>query len=652
MSNAVRKAEIIRGNHLDENALRLAAISDSYATIEFDPTGTILSANELFLSALGYTLKEIVGNHHSMFVDTQYKNSKKYKDFWASLANGEPQSDEFKRVTKAGNPIWIKASYMPVRSAEGEVVKVIKLAQDNTKERLELNNFVGTVEAISRTQAVIEFDLEGKILGCNQNFLSAMGYSQEQVNGHHHSMFVDSEFKRSSEYNAFWQKLGRGEFVAGEFKRLGNNGKEVWLQASYNPVFDFTGKPFKVVKFAFDVTAQKLRSADFEGQLTAIGKSQAVIQFDLDGNVLEANDNFLRTLDYSMGDIRGKHHSMFVEDSYRKSPEYKNFWDTLRRGDFFAGQFKRISRSGKEVWIQASYNPIFDLNGKPFKVVKYATDITEQVKLMNEIKNLAIAAEQLSTASADLMTASSSLNESSRHTTTQASQAAVGAEEVSRGVLTVATNTEEMEMSIREIARNTSSSSQMSAATKVQAQEANLRMQKLGASSQEIGKVVKVISSIAQQTNLLALNATIEAARAGDAGRGFAVVANEVKELAKQSASATEEIAQRISSIQNDSKEAISAIDDISQSIEKLNNITGAIAASVEEQSATTREVARIVQESSKAVESIAGNIRGVSDAAGNATTGAKHVLESATSLSDLSTRLQDMVARLQKTGG
>src|SRR5215813_9950913 len=241
------------------------------------------------------------------------------------------------------------------------------------------------LDAVSRAQAVIEFNLDGTIITANENFLKALGYTLAEIEGKHHSMFVEQTERDGAGYREFWANLNRGEYQAAEYKRIGKGGKEVWILASYNPVLDEKGKPFKVVKFATDITAQKLRNADLSGQIEAIGKSQAVIEFNLDGTIIQANDNFLRALGYSLSEIKGRHHSMFVEQADRESPAYREFWAALNRGEFQAAEYKRIGKGGKEVWIQASYNPIFDLNGKPFKVVKYATDITRKTQLQREI---------------------------------------------------------------------------------------------------------------------------------------------------------------------------------------------------------------------------------------------------------------------------
>ena len=372
----ITQAELERQNAKAVAAGILTAIDTSYAYIEFDPEGRVLSANRNFCTLMGYAADEIVGRHHRLFVQPEFANSQGYADFWADLNAGKTQADVFQRIGKGGRTVWIQGTYAPVKDEQGHVVKVLKIATDVTATKLETADWGGQVQAIGKAQAVIEFTLDGKVLTANDNFLNTLGYSLTEIQGKHHSLFVEPAYQASAEYRLFWEKLGRGEYDAGQYKRIGKGGKEVWIQASYNPIFGLDGKPFKVVKFATDITASRLQSADWSGQLDAIRKAQAVIEFSLDGKVLTANDNFLNTLGYSLAEIQGKHHSLFVDSAYQASPEYRIFWDKLGRGEYDAGQYKRIGKGGKEVWIQASYNPIMDLNGKPFKVVKYATDIT------------------------------------------------------------------------------------------------------------------------------------------------------------------------------------------------------------------------------------------------------------------------------------
>ena len=232
-------------------------------------------------------------------------------------------------------------------------------------------------DALGRSQAVIEFGMDGIILTANDNFLKTLGYSLGEIQGKHHSMFVAPSERDSAAYRDFWAALKRGEYQAAEYKRIGKGNKEVWIQATYNPVLDGNGKPFKVVKFATDITARKIKSMEDAGQIAAISRAQAVIAFEMDGTIVTANENFLGAMGYTLAEIQGKHHSMFVEQAERGSAAYREFWARLNRGENQSAEYKRIGKGGKEVWILASYNPVLDENGKPFRVVKFATDVTK-----------------------------------------------------------------------------------------------------------------------------------------------------------------------------------------------------------------------------------------------------------------------------------
>ncbi len=311
--------------------------------------------------------------------------------WWVSRSISRPLADAARVADSVAEGRLDNDIEITSRDEAGQVLSSLQRMQTSLLERNEKDRIAfereqqiaadlgGQIAAIGKAQAVIEFSLDGKVVHANDNFLGALGYSLDEIKGQHHSMFVDPAYRASTDYRMFWEKLGRGEYDAGQYKRIGKGGKEVWIQASYNPILDAAGKPFKVVKYATDITQQKLQAADFEGQIAAIGKAQAVIEFSLDGKIIGANDNFLNALGYRLEEIRGQHHSMFVENAYRASPEYRLFWEKLGRGEYDAGQYKRIGKGGKEIWIQASYNPILDMNGKPFKVVKYAADVTKQV---------------------------------------------------------------------------------------------------------------------------------------------------------------------------------------------------------------------------------------------------------------------------------
>jgi methyl-accepting chemotaxis protein len=543
---------------------KLAAIDRALAVIEFKMDGTIIAANQNFLDVLGYRLEEVRGKHHSMFVARSERDSAAYGEFWAKLNRGEFQATEFKRIAKDGREVWIEASYNPVLDSTGKPIKVVKLATDITAKKIHSMKDASKIAAIERAQAMIEFELDGTIVTANQRFLDALGYRLEEIRGKHHSMFVAPSERDGAAYREFWAALNRGDYQGGEYKRVGKGGKEVWILASYNPVLDECGKPFGVVKFATDVTEQKLEIADLAGQIEAIGKSQAVIEFNMDGTIITANDNFLHALGYTLAEIKGKHHSIFVEPSERDVTAYREFWASLNRGVYQAAEYKRIGKGGKEVYIQASYNPILDLNGKPFKVVKYATDVTRQVLVR------------------------------------------MGNERVRGMMESVAAGSEELNASVREISEAMTKSRETATGAVERVASADSQAQRLADAAQAMSGIVEMISNITGQINLLALNATIESARAGEAGRGFAVVASEVKSLANQAKQATDKIGQEIGNLNLISSDVVTALDQIKKAINSVNEYVTSTAAAVEEQSTVTSEMSSSMQRAAAEAQAIA----------------------------------------------
>ncbi|CCD94508.1 putative Methyl-accepting chemotaxis protein with multiple PAS domains [Bradyrhizobium sp. ORS 375] len=527
---------------------QVEAINRSQAVIEFGTDGTILTANKNFLDAMGYALDEIKGRHHRMFVAPQLRASAEYQAFWADLKSGKFRSGEYKRLGKGERPVWIQASYNPVLDG-GKPVKIIKFASDITAQKMRSIEDAGKIAAIGRVQAVIEFNLDGTIIDANDHFLAAMGYALAEIKGRHHSMFVLPGERDSAAYKEFWASLNRGEFRSGEYKRCGKDRREVWILASYNPILDDEGRPFKVVKYASDVTQQKLIAADFAGQSAAIRKSQAVIEFDLNGNVLDANDNFLKTLGYTLAEIKGRHHRMFMPHGAGETADYRAFWAALARGEFQSGEFERAGKDGRQVWIQATYNPIKDLNGKPFKIVKFATDVTAQV--ITRMKGDKV-----------------------------------------RGMMEhVAAGAEQLNSSVQQIADAMAKSKETATAAVTRVEDADQQAKRLSSAAGAMSSIVELIGSITGQINLLALNATIESARAGEAGRGFAVVAGEVKNLANQAKQATDRIGSEIGNLNGISSDVVGALDAIKNAIQSVNEYVASTAQAVGEQSAVTNEM-------------------------------------------------------------
>ena len=587
----------------------MQALDQSQAVIQFKPDGTILTANQNFLQAMGYSLDEIKGNHHKMFVEPGFENSDEYKEFWRSLAAGTFQAAEYKRYAKGGKEIWIQASYNPVKDKSGNVVKVIKYATDITAQTLQNSDYAGQIDAISKVQAVIEFELDGTIRTANENFLGAVGYTLPEIQGQHHRMFVDPEYAETNEYKDFWTNLGAGNFDAGRYKRVTKNGDNIWIQASYNPIFDPDGKPFKVVKYATDITEQVLRNADFRGQLDAIHKSQAVIEFELDGTIITANENFTATVGYSLDEIKGKHHSMFADPEFAKSAEYKAFWQRLGSGQFDAGEYHRLGKGGKDIWIQASYNPIFDPDGKPFKVVKYATDITDQVLARDEQQRVGPMVDE------NLDKILSAVGDA----TSQATSASGASSQTAQTVHSVAAAAEQFQASSQEIAHSMETSRGDVNRAMDEANTADSSAKQLSDAAGAMTNIVDVINDIAGQINLLALNATIESARAGEAGKGFAVVASEVKSLANQVANATTQISNEIVGMQDISSDVVQRLDRIKGAVSSVENSVTAVAGAVEEQAATSKEITSNMQEASCAVEDINSSLGSISEAVQNA---------------------------------
>ena len=499
------------------------------------------------------------------------------------------------------------------------------------------------MNALHRVQGVIEFSMDGTILTANDNFLGMLGYAPEEVRGRHHRMFVDAAYASSPEYKRFWDELQQGRYQAARFLRLGKGGREVWIQASYNPVFDAEGRPYKVIKFATDITDAVNAEKVNQRNASMIENSPEAVMFaDLDGVIRYMNPSCRRVITQLQSGMPVRVDSVVGSNL----DVFHQHGDHVRR---IIGDPRNLPRTipiqiGKE-HIELSLSAIFDPAGRHIGTMTAWVIRTEQTMTRKELER---NAQSLATASEELSAVAKQMTGNSEQTTRQARMVAETSMGVTRSAASVATSAEQMSATVREIAKSASEAAKVATTAVRAAEQTNSTVAKLGESSVEIGKVIKVITSIAQQTNLLALNATIEAARAGEAGKGFAVVANEVKELAKQTAAATEDISRKIEAIQNDTKRSVGAIQEIGSIIGQINDYQNTIATAVEEQAATTAEIARSAAEASRASEQISSSIDAVSSAAGSASEGAANTLSAAEELARLASSLRGLIDHLK----
>jgi methyl-accepting chemotaxis protein len=487
--------------------------------------------------------------------------------------------------------------------------------------------------ALKQSFAVIEFRPDGVILDANPLFCATMGYRIDEIRGRHHSLFVDPAYAQSEPYKQFWRGLGQGQFDSGEYKRLGKSGAAVWLRASYTPVTDGAGRVVKVVKLALDITKAKTKAAEDASLIQAIQRSQAVIEFSLNGEILDANDNFLKVVGYGRAEIVGQRHAMFATPVYAASPEYARFWENLRKGEYLTGEFCRVGKGGREIWLEATYNPIYDADGKLTKVVKFAMDLTQRMadvtcvgdalsRLADGDLNRRIDTAlmpSLDKLRLDFNAAAETLFEALRVVSSGASAIQSGASEISMATGDLSRRTEQQAANLEETAaaldqitatvRRTAEGAVQArdamAAAKTDAersgrivQDAVTAMGGIEQSSKEINQIIGVIDEIAFQTNLLALNAGVEAARAGDAGRGFAVVASEVRALAQRSADAAKQIKTLISASTQHVASGVDlvgetgrALSRIASQVSEMNGVIAEIAASAQEQATGLNEV-------------------------------------------------------------
>lgn len=602
---------------LDDYRGQVDAIRKSQAVIEFALDGTVLDANDNFLNALGYSLAEVRGKHHSLFVDPAEQAGPEYRAFWERLGRGEYDAGQYRRIGKGGREVWIQASYNPIMDISGRPTKVVKYATDITRivnERQAGLRVQRATETLSSSVMMVDRDLNITYVNASTKALLKgiapeirllwSDFDPDRIVG----TCIDRFHKDPSHQRRLLADPSRMPYETDI--RVGGLIIHLCVNATYDEAGAHVGNSLEWANVT-DVRAAEALNTDLANQMAAISKAQAVIEFSMEGRVVTANPNFLKTLGYSLEEIQGQHHSMFLAPAERNTPEYRAFWEKLNRGEHDSNQYKRIAKDGSEVWIQASYNPICDASGKPMKVMKYASDITVQRKVAERVKEIS---NIVSSASTEMRATAEAMAQTAAEATTQAAAVASAAQVASSNVQTVSAAGEELSASISEIARQVADSTTITQRAVAETDTTKAAIQTLAEAAQKIGNVVTLINNIAGQTKLLALNATIEAARAGDAGKGFAVVASEVKSLSDQTAKATHEISSEVSAMQAATSTSVSAIQGIADTIGKVAEIAAAIASAVEEQSAATGEISANVTEAAASTQEVSSNIQGLNE--------------------------------------
>jgi methyl-accepting chemotaxis protein len=618
------------------------ALTRAFCVFELDADGTIVQANRKALDLYGYKESDVIGQHVAKLHGGGSPFGANDRAFWGEMSRGKVKTVELRHVGRAGRELWVEARFVPVLDDSEDLAKIVLLVQDRTERNVEMADLRGQAEAITRSQAVSEFDLDGTIVQANTLFLHIMGYRLEEVQGKHHSMFVDSEMRNSHEYRRFWEDLVHGSHHSARFKRVGKGGREVWLQASYNPISDASGKPYKVLVIAHDVTDMMVGERANERNSAMTEQAAVGIMFvDPAGVIRYANaacQRILRKVEHALP-VRGDQLVGSSVEAFDRSSTHP--FSSL--SDARSMPEEITLNLGAEV-AQVRPTPLTNERGARIGSMLVWTLATDRVGVTEALNN---GAQALSAASQELSAVAKQLTSNSEQTSAQANLASNASELVTNNVASVAAAAEQMSSTVREIAKSANEAAKVATSAVRAADDTNQTVAQLGDSSLQIGKVIKVITSIAQQTNLLALNATIEAARAGEAGKGFAVVANEVKELAKQTAAATEDISQKIEAIQNDTKGAVAAIQQIGRIIGQINDYQNTIASAVEEQAATTGEIARNAAEAARGSTQISSNLNAVSTTAHQTSEGAANALASAEELSRLAVELRQVVDRV-----
>jgi methyl-accepting chemotaxis protein len=617
------------------------AIKRSQGIIEFTPEGVIIDANDNFLKVTGYRLEEIKGKHHKIFCDEETIESQSYNQLWEQLRGGESVVSEFKRINKAGEEIWLSASYNPVKDLRNRVVRVVKVCRDITadvQKRDEVEKL--SLVANETDNSVIITDINEAIEYVNPGFTKMTGYSPEEVLGKKPGDILQGPNTDVKTKKAIRKSIEEGKPAYFEILNYSKSGDSYWVSLAINPVKDEKGNIVRFISIQANISETKERALDMTLQMDAISRSQAVLELDLNGNILSANENFTQSLGYTEEELKGKNNRTILEESYANSEEYHRFWQSVAQGEFRSGEYEMVRRDGSKVTMQASYNPIYDLEGKPLRVIQYGTDITEMAMIRQEnergireatsilesmakgdltrsmeqeydgdfaaikramnqtISNLASLVQRISNTASEVNNAASEISSGSIDLSQRTEEQASNLEQTAASI-------EEITSTVKQNSENAIEASDLAAEANEVAQDGGAvvkevvsAMSRIEDSSKKISDIISVIDEIAFQTNLLALNAAVEAARAGDAGKGFAVVASEVRSLAGRSASASKEIKSLINESAGQVENGAALV---TKAGERLTNIV----TSVEQVSRIVANIANASQEQANGIDEI-----------------------------------------------
>ena len=690
---------------------QMEALSRSHCILELDPEGVILTANANFLNLLGYTLKEMKGEHHHIFMDATYADSEEYQAIWRAIRQEGYPAAECKWLKKKGGEVWLQASYNPIRDKSGHVVSVMHLARDITAGKIasqihEAEHKVLT-DIVNMTSIVSHSDLRGNITDINEKYIQVSKYNREELIGSPHSITRHPDMPKST-FKQVWNTIGHGKIFRGVIKNRAKDGTPYYVDAVIAPVLGSTGKPWKYIGVRYDITEQEIERHNMTGILAAIDTSYAYIEFDPDGYVLTANQNFLQLFGYQQEEVIGKHHRLFVESGYGKSPEYQQFWENLKNGQSQSNAFSRIKKSGDKIWLQGAYAPVKDEMERVVKVVKIATDITQQVNTeidyKNRVKaysefidkvaggdlrqrvdvsggnelnviggNLNVMVDGLTGITQQIGEANSSLLSAIGQIQATVNTQAAGASQQAAAVGEITATLEELRVvsaqnltkakqlgEVAERVRRDGVQGQQVLGQAVSGMEAiRERMEHiahtilaLSEQTQQIGEVTDVVSNIAQQSKMLALNASIEAAKAGEAGKGFAVVAAEVKELAIQSQQSTAQVQKILQDIRRATDRAVMATEEGNKRVdtgvglvERSGDMMKQLSEVIDETVRASKQIVAAVQQEVIGIDQVSTSMNEINKVTSQFVANTQQAKDAATNMSGVAKRLQECVS-------